>query len=125
MLSRLSGIEAKVTAFDIGIDDYLTKPFDKAELIARVHAVVRRNRGFSPTRQVMVHGKEVRLTGKEYSMLELLRSGTHPRNNRLVAVVAGTVARCRGLEVQLGVRSGVADGRSCAAGPVLGATAPP
>jgi len=85
MLSGLSGTEAMVTAFGIGVDDCLTKPFDKAELIARVHAVVRRNRGFSQstlragplelnfdTRQVMVHGKEVRLTGKEYSMLELL-----------------------------------------------------
>ena len=85
MLSGLSGTEGKVTAFGIGVDDCLTKPFDKAELVARVHAVVRRNRGFSQstlragplelnfdTRQVVVHGKEVRLTGKEYSVLELL-----------------------------------------------------
>ena len=85
MLSGHSGTESTVAAFGIGVDDCLTKPFDKAELIARVHAVVRRNRGFSQstlragplelnfdTRQVMVHGKEVRLTGKEYSMLELL-----------------------------------------------------
>jgi two-component system cell cycle response regulator CtrA len=85
MLSGLCRPEAKVKAFAIGVDDCLTKPFDDGELIARIHAVVRRTRHFSEatlrvgplqlnldSRLVMVDDKEVRLTGKEYSILELL-----------------------------------------------------
>jgi len=69
----------------MGADDYITKPFDRAELIARIQAVVRRCKGFSQpalrigplelnldSREVMVDGSEVHLTGKEYAILELL-----------------------------------------------------
>lgn len=75
----------KVAALDLGADDYITKPFDKAELIARMQAIVRRSKGFSqPTlrigslqlnldsREVLVAGHQVHLTGKEYAILELL-----------------------------------------------------
>jgi two-component system, cell cycle response regulator CtrA len=85
VLSGLSASQAKVKAFGAGADDYLTKPFDRAELTARVHAVVRRSRGFSqPTlragplvlnldsRQVTVGERPVQLTGKEFSILELM-----------------------------------------------------
>jgi two-component system cell cycle response regulator CtrA len=85
ILSGLSRPQAKVKGFGLGADDFITKPFDKAELIARMQAVVRRSKGFSqPTlrvgpltlnldsREVTVDGQLVHLTGKEYAILELL-----------------------------------------------------
>jgi two-component system, cell cycle response regulator CtrA len=84
----LSGItlpQARVRALSLGADDFITKPYDKAELLARMQAIVRRSKGFSQptvrlgrlelnldTREVSVDGKDVHLTGKEYSILELL-----------------------------------------------------
>jgi two-component system cell cycle response regulator CtrA len=85
VLSSLSSPQAKVKAFGAGADDFLGKPFDKAELLARMQAVLRRSKGYSqPTlrvgdvvlnldsREVTVAGAEVQLTGKEYAILELL-----------------------------------------------------
>ena len=69
----------------MGADDFITKPFDQQELVARIQAIVRRAKGFSqPTlqvgplnlnlgsREVTVEGRTVHLTGKEYAILELL-----------------------------------------------------
>jgi len=85
ILSGLSRPQAKVKGFGAGADDFMTKPFDKAELLARMQAVLRRSKGYSqPTlrigdvvlnldsREVTVGDKPVHLTGKEYSILELL-----------------------------------------------------
>jgi two-component system cell cycle response regulator CtrA len=85
ILSSLTMPQARVKALSLGADDFITKPFDKAELLARMQAIVRRSKGFSqPTvrcgrlelnldsREVMVDGRDVHLTGKEYSILELL-----------------------------------------------------
>jgi two-component system cell cycle response regulator CtrA len=85
ILSGLSRPAAKVKGFAVGADDFITKPFDKAELVARMQAIVRRSKGYSqPTlrvgklqlnldsREVLVAGVPVHLTGKEYSILELL-----------------------------------------------------
>jgi two-component system, cell cycle response regulator CtrA len=85
ILSGLSRPDAKVKGLGLGADDFITKPFDTAELIARMHAIVRRSKGFSqPTlkvgqlqlnqesRQVTVAGQPVHLTGKEYAILELM-----------------------------------------------------
>ena len=85
ILSGLSRPQAKVKGFGAGADDFMTKPFDKAELLARMQAVLRRSKGYSqPTlrvgdvmlnldsREVTVAGVQVHLTGKEYSILELL-----------------------------------------------------
>ena len=85
ILSGMTRPQAKVKGLGMGADDFLTKPFDRAELLARIQAVIRRSKGFSqPTvrlggvklnldsREVTVDGREVRLTGKEYSILELL-----------------------------------------------------
>ena len=85
VLSGLARPEARVKALGMGADDVLSKPFDRAELLARIQAVVRRSKGFSqPTlrlgpvqlnldsRDVLVHGQPVHLTGKEYAILELL-----------------------------------------------------
>ena len=91
ILSGLVGIEDKVRGFGFGADDYMTKPFHKDELVARIHAIVRRSRGHAQsviqtgdlivdldTKKVEVNGMRVHLTGKEYQMLELLslRKGT-------------------------------------------------
>ncbi len=85
ILSGLSRPQAKVKGFGLGADDFISKPFDKAELLARIQAVVRRSKGYSqPTlrigplqlnldsREVSVAGRTVHLTGKEYAILELL-----------------------------------------------------
>ena len=85
ILSGLTRPQAKVKGFGMGADDFITKPFDSQELLARIHAVVRRAKGFSqPTlsvgplllnlgsREVSVEGRPVHLTGKEYGILELL-----------------------------------------------------
>jgi two-component system cell cycle response regulator CtrA len=85
ILSGLAGIEDKVKGLGIGADDYLTKPFQKNELVARIHAIVRRSRGHAQsviqtgelvvnldTKTVEVNSTRVHLTGKEYQMLELL-----------------------------------------------------
>ena len=91
ILSGNAIVEAKVKALGFGADDYMTKPFHKDELIARISAVVRRSKGHSQSvittgkltvnldaKTVEVDGSRVHLTGKEYQMLELLslRKGT-------------------------------------------------
>ena len=85
ILSGYAGIEDKVRALGVGAGDYVTKPFHKDELIARIHAIVRRTMGHAePTlkcgdltvkpeaKQAEIAGRTVPLTGKEYGMLELL-----------------------------------------------------
>jgi len=85
ILSGLSRPQAKVKGLGAGADDFITKPFDKAELIARMQAIVRRSKGFSQpslrvgnlklnldSREVLVGDRPVHLTGKEYAILELL-----------------------------------------------------
>jgi len=91
ILSGTSEIDTKVKTFGAGGDDYMTKPFHKADLVARIHAVVRRSKGHAQSviktgditvnldaKTVEVNGLRVHLTGKEYQMLELLslRKGT-------------------------------------------------
>ncbi|MEM6616494.1 MAG: response regulator transcription factor [Pseudomonadota bacterium] len=91
ILSGNSGIEDKVRGLGVGADDYMTKPFHKDELVARIHAIVRRSKGHAEsviqtgelkvnldTKTVEVNSQRVHLTGKEYQMLELLslRKGT-------------------------------------------------
>src|ERR1700735_4914546 len=59
ILSGLAGIEDKVKGFGFGADDYMTKPFHKDELVARIHAVVRRCKGHAqsmvPSRDLMIN----------------------------------------------------------------------
>ena len=83
--------ESKLKSFGFGADDYMTKPFHRDELVARIHAIIRRSKGHAQSiirtgridvnldaKTVEVAGRQVHLTGKEYQMLELLslRKGT-------------------------------------------------
>ena len=91
ILSGSDDTESKLKGFGFGADDYLTKPFHREELVARILAIIRRSKGHSQSvirtgpvavnldaKTVEVEGKTVHLTGKEYQMLELLslRKGT-------------------------------------------------
>ncbi len=91
ILSGSDDTENKIKGFGFGADDYLTKPFHREELVARIHAIIRRSKGHSQSmiktgrvnvnldaKTVDVEGSTVHLTGKEYQMLELLslRKGT-------------------------------------------------
>jgi len=91
ILTGLGDTENKVRGLGFGADDYMTKPFHKDELVARIHAIVRRSKGHAQSvittgsltvnldaKTVDVGGQRVHLTGKEYQMLELLslRKGT-------------------------------------------------
>ena len=91
ILTGDDGTESKLKSFGFGADDYLTKPFHREELVARIHAIIRRSKGHAQSiirtgqiavnldaKTVEVAGNTVHLTGKEYQMLELLslRKGT-------------------------------------------------
>jgi two-component system cell cycle response regulator CtrA len=91
ILSGSDDTENKIKGFGFGADDYLTKPFHREELVARIHAIIRRSKGHSQSvirtgkisvnldaKTVEVDAHTVHLTGKEYQMLELLslRKGT-------------------------------------------------
>jgi two-component system cell cycle response regulator CtrA len=85
VLSGLSATADKIKGLGFGADDYMTKPFHKNELVARIHAIVRRSKGHAQsviqtgdlvinidTKTVEVQGQRVYLTSKEHQMLELL-----------------------------------------------------
>lgn len=85
MLTGDASIETKIRAFSLGADDYMTKPFHREELIARINAIVRRSKGHPVSQiatgpmtidldkqSVVINGRSVFLTKKEYQILELL-----------------------------------------------------
>ncbi len=91
IVSGLAGVQDKVKGLTLGADDYLTKPFHKDEMVARIVAIVRRTKGMSTSlitvgdliinlisKTATVRGQRIHLTGKEFQMLELLalRKGT-------------------------------------------------
>src|SRR6266850_720573 len=83
---QTDAVDARIEGLDCGADDYLVKPFDFGELLARLRALVRRGRlPLLPerlivgaltldtrSRRVRVRAREVSLTGKEYALLEYL-----------------------------------------------------
>jgi DNA-binding response OmpR family regulator len=86
MVTARDAVEARIEGLDCGADDYLVKPFDFGELLARLRALIRRGRQpllperltVGPLaidtrgRRVRVYDKEVSLTAKEYALLEYL-----------------------------------------------------
>ena len=91
MLTGDASTDTKIRAFGLGADDYMSKPFHREELIARITAIVRRSKGYPVSQiatgpmtidldkqSVLIKGRGVFLTKKEYQILELLslRKGT-------------------------------------------------
>ena len=85
ILSGSDDTDSKIKGFGFGADDYLTKPSHREELVARIHAIIRRSKGHSQSvietglvsvnldaKTISADGKTVHLTGKQYQMLELL-----------------------------------------------------
>jgi DNA-binding response OmpR family regulator len=88
LLTARDGIEDRVTGLELGADDYLLKPFSMDELLARIHAVLRRSTGLAPDilkigdltldieqKKVIRAGKEIELSSKEFSVLWTFISG--------------------------------------------------
>lgn len=85
MLTALDAVQERIRGLEIGADDYLPKPFDIDELLARIHALLRRDKLYkgrvltiddlridTGTRQVTVSGEDIALTPREYALLEAL-----------------------------------------------------
>ena len=85
ILSGLSEPDSKIRVLSVGADDYMTKPFDKRELVARLQAIIRRSKGHAQSiiqigrlninldaHLADIDGQTIHLTGKEYAILELL-----------------------------------------------------
>jgi DNA-binding response OmpR family regulator len=103
MLTARDGLSDRVNALDLGADDYLTKPFQVAELLARCRALVRRANGVASTeivfgplkldlahKQVTVKGEPLDLTRREWSVLEclVLNAGRVVSKEKLMSAVA-------------------------------------
>ncbi len=85
IVSARDALESRVAGLDLGADDYLLKPFDMTELLARMRAVVRRRNGHAAstldngtlsldlnTREITADGKTMRLSGREFALIEAL-----------------------------------------------------
>ena len=85
ILSGLGEVDDKIKGLSFGADDFLTKPFEHRELIARLQAIVRRSKGHSgstirtgkllvnlDSRTATIEDRQLRITPKEYAILELL-----------------------------------------------------
>lgn len=104
MLTSDSAMEHRLAAFRAGIDDYLAKPCHRDELVARLHALIRRSKGHCTTeisvgpvsidldgKVARVSGKPIHLTGKEFQILELmvLRKGSTLTKDAILSNVYG------------------------------------
>src|SRR5450755_1746027 len=99
VLSGRAGVEDRVKGLDAGADDYLTKPFSLAELLARVRSVMRRGSSLADAtlvvadlelnrveRTVQRGGRRIELTTKEFALLEFLMRNTGRRVTRAMII---------------------------------------
>ncbi|MFJ8045383.1 response regulator transcription factor [Kitasatospora sp. NPDC096147] len=126
MVTARADIRSRIHGLNLGADDYVTKPYDMGELLARIHAVARRGQAAEPTepvaqggpleargvlidrerRRVSVHGRDVPLTRKEFDLLALLAQspGVVYRREQIFSEVwrSGWEGNGRTLEVHIG-----------------------
>ena len=125
-MSGLTEPDKKVKGLGYGADDYLTKPFDRAELLARIQAVVRRSKGHAnsvirtgdvevnlDTQTVSVNGETLHLTGKEYGIMELLslRKGSTLNKDQFLNHLYGGTENHRRVYLQTAQKAGKGLGR--------------
>jgi two-component system OmpR family response regulator/two-component system response regulator QseB len=85
VLTARDGVDDRITGLDVGADDYIVKPYDFRELLARMRAVIRRRDGAAhsviggndvqldlTTREVLVHGERAQLSAREFALLHAL-----------------------------------------------------
>jgi len=103
ILTARDGLEDRVTALDLGADDYLTKPFQVPELLARCRALIRRSNSVANPRiafgdleldttrkSVTAAGKALELSQREWAILEcmILNAGHIVSKNKLMSTIA-------------------------------------
>ncbi|WP_411084118.1 response regulator transcription factor [Streptomyces sp. cmx-18-6] len=126
MVTARADVRSRIHGLNLGADDYVVKPYDTGELLARIHAVARRNTGAEdiapapdaalrlgpvqielPTRRVSVDGVEVQLTRKEFDLLALLaqRPGVVFRREQIISEVWRTSWEGTGRTLEVHVAS--------------------
>ncbi|MGW0937645.1 response regulator transcription factor [Streptomyces sp. NPDC002666] len=126
MVTARADVRSRIHGLNLGADDYVTKPYDTGELLARIHAVSRRKTGPEdtaptpvaalrlghvhielPTRRVSVDGNEVQLTRKEFDLLALLaqRPGVVFRREQIISEVWRTSWEGTGRTLEVHVAS--------------------
>ncbi|MET9495181.1 response regulator transcription factor [Streptomyces sp. NPDC006552] len=125
MVTARADVRSRIHGLNLGADDYVVKPYDTGELLARIHAVSRRNMSAEsapaaesalrlggvhielPTRQVTVDGSVVQLTRKEFDLLALLaqRPGVVFRREQIISEVWRTSWEGTGRTLEVHVAS--------------------
>ncbi|MGW0783083.1 response regulator transcription factor [Streptomyces sp. NPDC002913] len=126
MVTARSDVRSRIHGLNLGADDYVVKPYDTGELLARIHAVARRRTSGEdtgqtplaalllgpvrielPTRRVSVEGQEVQLTRKEFDLLALLaqRPGVVFRREQIISEVWRTSWEGTGRTLEVHVAS--------------------
>ncbi|MET7713975.1 response regulator transcription factor [Streptomyces sp. NPDC005407] len=127
MVTARADVRSRIHGLNLGADDYVVKPYDTGELLARIHAVSRRNAGADdaagaasehalrlgpvtielPTRRVSVDGAAVQLTRKEFDLLALLaqRPGVVFRREQIISEVWRTSWEGTGRTLEVHVAS--------------------
>ncbi|RFU84477.1 DNA-binding response regulator [Streptomyces triticagri] len=125
MVTARADVRSRIHGLNLGADDYVVKPYDTGELLARIHAVSRRTapddasvtpdealllgavRIELPTRQVSVSGEAVQLTRKEFDLLALLaqRPGVVFRREQIISEVWRTSWEGTGRTLEVHVAS--------------------
>ncbi|MCM2411291.1 MULTISPECIES: response regulator transcription factor [unclassified Streptomyces] len=126
MVTARADVRSRIHGLNLGADDYVTKPYDTGELLARIHAVSRRKSAGEetgptpvaalrlghvnielPTRRVSVDGSEVQLTRKEFDLLALLaqRPGVVFRREQIISEVWRTSWEGTGRTLEVHVAS--------------------